>query len=62
VQKPKVLVESTRMPDIATLEDAFKAVKQAIADLKAMNIPVPIALHQAAHALSYAVAADRSNR
>jgi hypothetical protein len=30
-------------------------IKQANADLKAANIAVPISLHRAAHALSYAV-------
>jgi hypothetical protein len=43
------------MPDISTIEDAYKAIKQAIADLKAANITVPMSLHRAAHALSYAV-------
>jgi hypothetical protein len=47
------------MPDISTLEDVHKAVKQAIADLKSLNIPVPISLHKAAHALAYAVVERR---
>lgn len=37
------------------LRDAHAAIKQAIADLRALGIAVPISLHQAAHALSYAI-------
>jgi hypothetical protein len=40
------------------IKDAREHVKQAIADLKAANIAVPMSLHRAAHALSYAVASD----
>jgi len=36
------------------LRDAQAAIVQAIADLRAANIPVPMSLHRAAHALSYA--------
>jgi hypothetical protein len=39
---------------VETIEDAARAVKQAIADLKAANIPIPAALYRAAHALHYA--------
>jgi hypothetical protein len=38
------------------IKDAQEAIRQAIADLKAANITVPVSLHRAAHALSYAVA------
>jgi hypothetical protein len=41
------------------IRDARAAVVQAIADLKAANVPVPMAPHRAAHALSYAVASDQ---
>lgn len=40
------------------IADARAAIKQAIADLRAANIAVPMSLHRAAHALSYAVAPD----
>jgi len=36
------------------LREAHAAIRQAIADLKAAGIPVPMALYQAAHALAYA--------
>ncbi len=36
------------------IKDAHEHVKQAIAELKAANVTVPIALHRAAHALGYA--------
>lgn len=36
------------------IRDAHEHVKQAIAELKAAGVTVPIALHKAAHALSYA--------
>ena len=35
------------------IKDAHEHVKQAIAELKAANVNVPLALHRAAHALSY---------
>jgi hypothetical protein len=38
------------------IRDAQAAIARAIADLKAANIAVPMSLHRAAHALSYAVA------
>jgi hypothetical protein len=38
------------------MKDAQDAVRQAIAELKAKGIEVPISLHRAAHALSYAMA------
>ena len=38
------------------VRDAREAVAGAIADLKAANVAVPVALHRAAHALSYAMA------
>jgi len=34
------------------IKDAHEHVKQAIAELKAANVNVPLALHRAAHALS----------
>jgi hypothetical protein len=36
------------------LGDARKAILEAIAELRAARIPVPMALHRAAHALAYA--------
>jgi hypothetical protein len=41
------------------VKDAHTAVRQAIAELKARGIEVPISLHRAAHALSYAMAERR---
>jgi hypothetical protein len=41
------------------LRDAYAAIVQAIAELKALGIAVPISLHMAVHALSYA-RAERS--
>ena len=43
------------------VKDAQAAVRQAIAELKARGIAVPISLHRAAHALSYAMA-ERQGR
>jgi hypothetical protein len=40
----------------ASLRDAHRRIIQAIADLKALNVPVPASLYLAAHALSYATA------
>jgi hypothetical protein len=40
------------------IEDAREHIAQAIAELKAANVTVPLALHRAAHALSYAAALD----
>jgi hypothetical protein len=37
------------------IAEAREYVKQAIAELKAAGVKVPMALHKAAHALSYAV-------
>ena len=37
------------------VKDALAAVRQAIAELKAAKVPVPISLHRAAHALAYAM-------
>ena len=39
------------------IRDAHAAIARAIADLKAINVAVPISLHRAAHALHYAIAA-----
>jgi hypothetical protein len=36
------------------LTDAHAAIRQAIAELRAAGIAVPISLHRACHALSYA--------
>jgi len=36
------------------LRDAHAALRQAISDLKAAGISVPMSLYQAAHALAYA--------
>jgi hypothetical protein len=36
------------------LQDARKAILEAISDLRAANIAVPTSLHRAAHALAYA--------
>lgn len=38
------------------IKDAQNAVARAIAELKAANVAVPVTLHRAAHALSYAMA------
>ena len=38
------------------LKDAHEAIRQAIADLKAAGITVPIFLHRAAHPLAYEIA------
>ncbi len=38
------------------IADARELIAQSITDLKAANIAVPMSLHRAAHALSYAVA------
>jgi hypothetical protein len=38
------------------IQDAREAVIRAIAELKAAKVPIPIDLHKAAHALSYAMA------
>jgi hypothetical protein len=43
------------------LRDAHEAIVRAIADLRALGITVPISLHRAAHALSYAIA-ERGGR
>ncbi len=43
------------MPNDAEIRDAHAAIVRAIAELRALNVAVPIALHQAAHALSYAL-------
>jgi hypothetical protein len=43
------------------IKDAQEAIIRAIADLRAANLPVPISLHRAAHALSYAMA-ERQGR
>lgn len=42
--------------------DAREAIIRAIAELKAAGIPVPISLHKAVHALSYALADRRDCR
>jgi hypothetical protein len=42
------------------IADARAAIIQAIADLKALNIAVPISLHLAVHALSYASDPDKN--
>jgi hypothetical protein len=36
------------------IRDAHAAIQQAIVDLKAIGVPVPMALYLAAHALAYA--------
>jgi hypothetical protein len=36
------------------VKDAQEAVIRAIAELRAAKVPIPIDLHKAAHALSYA--------
>lgn len=41
------------------LRDAHAAIVRAIAELKAAGVPVPIALHRAAHALACALAERR---
>jgi len=43
------------MADNDALRDAHTAIVQAIADLKAIGVPVPIALHKACHALAWAL-------
>jgi hypothetical protein len=37
------------------IKEAHLSLIQAIAELKAANVPVPLALHKAAHALSHAL-------
>ena len=44
----------------AEVKDAQDAIRQAIAELKAKGIPVPLSLHRAAHALSYAMRPERA--
>jgi hypothetical protein len=51
--------EGPQVTDVATIEDAYKAIKAAIAELKAAGIDVPMALYRAAHALSYEIEARR---
>jgi hypothetical protein len=41
---------------VTTVEDARRAIRAAITELKRANVDVPIALYRAAHALSYEVA------
>ena len=41
------------------IRDAHAAIVQAIADLKAIGVPVPMALHRACHALAWASASRR---
>jgi hypothetical protein len=40
------------------LREAHAAIVRAIAELRALGVAVPIALHQAAHALAYAERSD----
>jgi hypothetical protein len=40
------------------IRDAHAAIVRAIAELRALGVAVPIALHQAAHALAYAERGD----
>jgi hypothetical protein len=40
------------------LREAHAAIVRAIAELRALGVAVPIALHQAAHALTYAERSD----
>ena len=49
--------EARAMPD-DPLRDAHTALRQAIADLKAIGVPVPMSLYMAVHALSYALRDD----
>jgi len=44
---------------IATIEDAHRAIRAAITELKAAGVEPPIALYRAAHALSYEIAERR---
>lgn len=46
----------TKQADDPILRDAHAAIVQAIADLRAAGIEVPMSLHLAAHALSHATA------
>jgi hypothetical protein len=43
------------MTDPSALRDAHEAIQRAIAELRAAGIAVPISLHRACHALSYAI-------
>jgi hypothetical protein len=52
---------NTTMPEISTIEDAHKAIRDAIAALKAAGVEVPLALYKAAHALSYEIANRRKS-
>jgi hypothetical protein len=44
------------------IKDAQEAVIRAIAELRAAKVPIPISLHRAAHALSYAMAEEEPPR
>jgi len=43
-------------PAPTDIDEARAYVEQAIADLKAAGVAIPLSLHRAAHALHYAVA------
>jgi hypothetical protein len=43
----------------ATVEDAHRAIRAAITELKRANVDVPISLYRAAHALSREIADRR---
>jgi hypothetical protein len=43
------------MPNDAEIREAHAAIVRAIAELRALGVAVPIALHQAAHALAYSL-------
>jgi hypothetical protein len=43
------------------LRDAHTAIQQAIADLRELGVPVPMALYRAAHALAHTIAQGGDN-
>jgi hypothetical protein len=42
------------------MDDAIRDAQKAIAELRAAGLPVPLALHRAAHALAYASEESRA--
>jgi hypothetical protein len=43
------------MSEANPLREAHAGIVQAIAELRLIGVPVPVALHRAAHSLSYAL-------
>jgi hypothetical protein len=53
------MTDSITEKSIATVEDAHRAIRAAITELKRTNVDVPIWLYRAAHALSREIAERR---